>query len=427
VITKHIVNNFLWLFADKVVKSFGNFLLNLQIILYLSIDDYGLLNLGVSVGLFVISFLQFYREIIVKEYSISKTPQNDFRIFLTTICLRLPVVFVVALTCFLSHINLIIQIIVISNLLNLSDLAEYYWQAKGRIQKVIIIRNIIFFIIAGLKLFLLKNKYPIEYFAGAFIVESVLNTIISFTILYFDVIIIKINFSVLCIYIREILINSLPLLLTGLLTVCYMRIDQILIKSTLGEGVLGRYVFALNIAEILQSFPFMFGLAIAPTLFQHNDRITLLNDLKKTMNYLLVLGLLFTVFLVIAFPFIANRYKVENVNVIFVLLAAGTFPTFFSYIATKYLIHTNQIKHFLVRSLYASIFSVIFNLVFINYLGLYAPAIGYFLSQWYIGFFSNKSIKDDGLFQTQLDALLSLFYPSTYVELLIFFKEKIKI
>ncbi|MCU0351364.1 MAG: hypothetical protein MUF43_11140, partial [Flavobacterium sp.] len=69
----------------------------------------------------------------------------------------------------------------------------------------------------------------------------------------------------------------------------------------------------------------------------------------------------------------------------------------------------------------------IFNLVFINYLGLYAPAIGYFLSQWYIGFFSNKSIKDDGLFQTQLDALLSLFYPSTYVELLIFFKEKIKI
>ncbi len=248
---------------------------------------------------------------------------------------------------------------------------------------------------------------------------------VSFIILSFDIAITKVNFSLIYNNSRRILISSFPLLLTGLLTVCYMRIDQVLIKSNLGEYALGKYVFALNVAEILQAFPFMFGLAIAPTLFQHNDRLLLLKDMQKTMGYLLVLGLLFTTCLVIIFPFVAHKYEVENVNIIFSLLAFGTLPTFFSYMATKYLVHTNQIKHFLIRSLYASIFSVLFNLIFINSLNLYAPAIGYFLSQWYIGFFSNKSLKNDGLFQSQTQALKSLMYPSTYIELFIILKNKI--
>lgn len=425
VINKTVISSFLWLFSDKIIKSFGNFLLNLQIIMYLSIDDYGLLNLGISMGLFVTAFLQFYREIIVKEYSVSQTSQNDFKIFLTTFCLRLPVIFIIIIFILLLNVNIIVQIVIISNLLNLSDISEYYWQAKGKIQKAIISRNIIFVIIAGLKLFLLKEQFTIKYFAAAFMLESVLNTLVSFTIFYFDITIIKIKFSLVFENSRRILINSLPLLLTGLLTVCYMRIDQVLIKSNLGDSALGKYVFALNVAEILQAFPFMFGLAIAPTLFQHNDRILLLKDMQKTMGYLLILGLLFTTFLIIIFPYIAYKYKVENINIIFALLAVGTLPTFFSYMATKYLIHTNQIKHFLVRSLYASIFSILFNLIFINHLKLYAPAIGYFLSQWYIGFFSNKSLKNDGLFQSQLEALKSLLYPSTYIELLITLKNKI--
>ncbi len=132
-INKTVLSSFLWLLSDKIVKSFGNFLLNLQIIMYLSIDDYGLLNLGVSMGLFVTAFLQFYREIIVKEYSISQTSQSDFKIFLTTIFLRLPVVFFIFLSVFFSNVSIVVQIMVIANLLNLSDISEYYWQAKGKV------------------------------------------------------------------------------------------------------------------------------------------------------------------------------------------------------------------------------------------------------------------------------------------------------
>lgn len=423
---KLVLRNFFWLFFDKIVKSLGNFILNLQIIIYLSIYDYGLVNLGISFGLFVFAFLQFYREIVVKEYAVSKNSSTDFDICMSSIFLRLLTLLIFFTAIQISNIGLLPKIIVTSVLLNFSDIPEFFWQAKGKVHKIIIIRCIVFIFTALLKIYLLTHNYTINYFASTYIIESILNSIISIVLLRYDLEFHQIQLRKLVEKSAIIFKSSLPLLFTGLLTISYMRIDQIIIKENIGEIYLGKYVFALNVAEILQAVPYMFGLAIAPSMFQENDRKILLSNTKKSMTYLLVAGIVLIPVSVVFFAHLSAKYQVEDVKYIFLILGFGSLPTFMSYIATKYLILTNQINHFLVRGIYACVLSMGFNLFFIDSLGLYAPAIAYFTVQWYIGFFSNYFLrKDKDLFKIQIDAIKSLFLLHTYVDIIFDVKKTI--
>ncbi len=416
-INKIIINNFIWLFFDKLFKNFGNLILNLQVIIYLSVNEYGLLNLGISSTLFITLLLNFYREIIVKEYSISDSLDNDLNLLLSSIYTRFITITTIIILVVIINPSVIIKSLILASLLNLSDIPELYWQSKGKIHKTVLIRNIIFVFSSILKLYALIVKSSLEIFLFAFILESILNSVISFLILHFDLKLkTKRVYETLQ---RTIFIykQSIPLLLTGFFTLCYMRLDQYIIKWYLGDHSLGKYTFVITFVEMLQSLPFIFGTAIAPTIFQHKSQQNLLNEIRRIMSYLLIIGTLLIIILLTLFPFISNYYNIENAYGIMVILAFGTFPTFFSYIATKYLIHTNQINHFLKRSLVAFLFSTLSNIIFIKYWGLFAISINYAISQWYIGFYSNKSLSDKNLFNTQKEALKALFSATVYQEL----------
>ncbi|TAG18643.1 MAG: hypothetical protein EAZ32_13205 [Cytophagia bacterium] len=421
-LNRNIFNSFFWLFLDKIIRSFGTFLINIQVILYLTIADYGLLSLAISFGQFAVVFTSFYREIAVKEFVVSNDKVNNIEVFLACLIIRFPMLFLVSTIQLVYSDNYIITLVVSSLILNWSDIPEFFWQAKGKVSNSIIIRNIVFLLAALFKLyFLIILKLPLAFYC-TFLIESIVNSLLSFIIIFkYDLALHNINLSKVIERAKNIVKLSLPILPAGLLTIAYMRIDQIIIAKYLGEYELGKYAISINIVEILQAFPLILSLAVAPMIFQISDRKTLLIQIEKLMTNLFIAGIFLVISLILVFPAISFYLKVDQMNYIMIILAIGTLPTFLGYVATKYLIHTNQINHFLIRSLIATLFSSIINLILIKSFELYSTAVLYAISQWYICFFSNKFLTDKALYRAQVRAIKSSFkikqYHSSYLSI----------
>lgn len=413
---KSLILNFAWLLADKLFKSLGNFFINLQVITYLSLQDYGLLNYALAINLFSVAFITFFRELLVKEFAESESVGGVMHIFQGISLIRLSfLVLGGGILTFIFSENLAVWAILMSGLINFSDIPEAYWQAKGQMSKPIITRVLVFFVFSLLKINLLLNHATFASFCFLFLYESICNFLMSYAYFLFDIRV-KVGNVISSLVIGvSIIKKSLPLLLNSIFTIAYMRIDQIVIKEKLGATALGAYSFTLNIAEMLQAVPFMLGIAVAPMIFGRTDLDKLRSEIFQMMKFLLVLGIMCVLGLLTVFPLISSKYNLQDTFVIMLIIVIGTYPTFVSYLAGKYLIHTGQMNHFLKRSFIASLLSLSFNYLFVTRFGLYASAVTYAISQWYIGYFSNYSLKDKSLFQIQSDAFLSLFKSETYL------------
>jgi len=71
---------------------------------------------------------------------------------------------------------------------------------------------------------------------------------------------------------RRLLGQSLPLLLSGIAVVVYMRIDQVMLKAMLGEASVGIYSAALRFTEIWYFVPGVLATVLFPSILRSRDR-----------------------------------------------------------------------------------------------------------------------------------------------------------
>lgn len=413
IINKNILlKNFSWLFIEKITRMASVFLVNLLVIRYINLADYGLLNYGLAINLFLIAILTHFRDNLIKVFNDKK--EISLVIFNLLICLR---IFVAILLCFFFYLifqkDFSTYLIIISSIINLSDLCEYYFHSKNKMKEIVIIKIITYLIFGTLKIIALVLYKSYELFCFLFVIESIFLNLLSFTILFKEV---KLKFSKFKKREFEIfkmfLLQSFPLLLNSILTVSYMRFDQIIIKKYLGNNELGFYSLIININEVVQSIPFIISLSLAPTLFSIKFRNLNFIKIEKYLKLLFILGIILILLSNLGFFILCKILDLEIINVwIMPLVSIGTLITFQSYFISKIIMHSGYLKQFMKRSLVVSFISIVLNIWLIPKFGLLTCAIVYLLSQWYIGFWSNFLLPEKDISKTQLNSfrrLLSL-------------------
>jgi O-antigen/teichoic acid export membrane protein len=147
------------------------------------------------------------------------------------------------------------------------DVIDQYFQAKVKSKYVVIARNSAFLLSTALKIYFVWFKFPLLAFAWTTLIELIFSAIFLIMAYQFDkekIALWRYEKSVALSLLKE----SWPLLLSALMIIIYMRIDQIMIGSLLGAKEVGIYSAAVKLTEVWYFIPTSIAASVFPTIIK---------------------------------------------------------------------------------------------------------------------------------------------------------------
>ena len=187
---------------------------------------------------------------------------------------------------------------------------------------------------------------------------------------------------------KEMMAESLPLMINHLLATIFFRIDVFILQPTWGDKSVGYYNAAYKYIDGINVIPQYFTLAIFPLMsrFAAGSRESLVRAYLLSLRFLLLLALPIAV----GTPFVARelilflageRFLPDSVIVLQLLIWFLPF-SFINQVTQYVLIAINQQRHLTRAFIIGVLFNLVANLIFIPMYGYRAAAITTVLSEW---------------------------------------------
>jgi O-antigen/teichoic acid export membrane protein len=390
-----VIHNSSWLIVDKIFRALLGLFVGAWVARYLGPADFGTLS-------YVIAYIAFFQAfsalgldtIVIRE--IARHPKLAPFMLGSALLMRLCsslIAFLVASVSvgffygWESQLFWITVIISSSLAFQSSDTIDLWFQSQSRNRLTVIVKLAAYVVSNGLKIIGILLGAPLVYFAALVTVEVML-IMVGLVICY------KKNpaagdWNASRSVMKKLFMESWPFLLSGVCVIIYMRFDQILIKSFLGEASLGVYAAALPIASVWNALPVAICAGIAPFL----ARIRLQNPakykqvLQLIFKYLFMFSLLLSVLIgffsdaiidVLYGPAYADASMVLRVYIF------TSIPVFLGVAQTLWITNEGRSVVALKNTLLGGICAISMNFVLIPQFGLVGAAmaavIAYFAS-----------------------------------------------
>jgi O-antigen/teichoic acid export membrane protein len=288
-----------WLFADRLLRMGVGLFVGVWIARYLGPSQYGILNYAASfVGMFSAIALLGLEAIIVRD--IVRYPEREPEILGTTFFLRfsagvlsylvaIGTIFVLRPDDRVSH--LLVGVMGWVLIFGSFDTIDLWFQSKVRSKYVVYAKNAGFLVAAGLRVAFIVVKAPIIAFAVANAVEIGLGAVgLLFVyrrsgqrISHW-----KKNMALA----RQLFTESWLLLLSGIVFMVYLRIDQVLLGQLADAHEVGIYAAAVRLAEIWFFIPTAIVSSVFPNIVRtkESDENEFYGRLQKLYNLLAFVG-----------------------------------------------------------------------------------------------------------------------------------------
>lgn len=380
--------------ADKVLRLFAGLFVGVYIARYLGPERFGLLSYAVSfVGLFT-AFATLGLDNIVVRNLVQNIEDRD-RLLGTAFILKLlggillfgAVAFAVRFTSSDSYTKLLIYIIAGGMIFESLKVIDFYFQSQvlGRFSSI-----------AGICALCLSSilRIALAFFQASlvwFAVAQVFSIgILALMLLFFYF---KQGSSLFKWHFdwnvgKELLRDSWPLILSGLVIMIYMRIDQIMIKEMLDSKAVGNYAAAVRLSEAWYFIPMVVASSFFPAIINAKKKSEKLYYARLQHLYdLLVWGALAIVppmtFLShsIVELLYGGQYS-ESGSVLMIHVWTGILVSS-GIVSSKYLLSNNLTKTLFYRNFLGAITNIILNYILIHKYGISGAAIATFLS-WFV-------------------------------------------
>jgi O-antigen/teichoic acid export membrane protein len=265
--------NFYWLFSDKIIKIPFALILSALLARYLGPANLGTIIYSISFyGIFSFLINTGMEEIITRDLIIHPIDTNKIigsGIFLKFI-FGLTSTFLTIITSyfFFENINEFYYIILVSlsGLFYFPYIIESYYHSKYQSKIIVKISLVIFLASTLFKVIGIILSAPIIFF----IIFSPLEIII--TALFYCYLIrynLKFKFFIFdYLYLVKLFKDTLPLIISGMAVSLYMKIDQIMIKSIMGNTELGLFSVGIRFVENLYFIPMVITSSFLPNLVE---------------------------------------------------------------------------------------------------------------------------------------------------------------
>lgn len=406
-----------WMFAEKIFRTLIAFFVGIYVARYLGPGKFGLLNYAISfAGLFT-SFANLGMDsIVVRE--LVKSPDRKDEILGTVFRLRLIGAFVaialVSLTAFLINepsFNLFLIVIISSATIFQSiTVIEQFFQSKVQAKYNVIAQSGSFFISSIIKILLVFFNQPLIYFAIAQTLE-ILFLAIGYYFVYTKKGYAFSQWKFVKETAKNLIRDSWPLVLSGVVIAIYMKIDQVMIKYYMSVKDVGYYAVAVKLCEAWYFVPMAISTSVFPAIVnakQTNEKLYL-SRLQKLYDFLAAIALAIAIPVTLLSDFIINLLYGQAyqpaASVLTIYIWAGV-ATFLGVASSQYLISENLTKLAFYRTLIGMIVNVIMNLYLIPIYGINGAATATLVSYSIAVFSIFFDIKSREQFYMMLKAIL---------------------
>lgn len=384
-----------WLFGEKILRMFVGLLVGVWVARYLGPEQFGLFSYAQSfVGLFIVFTTLGLDSIVVRELVKKEINQDEIvgTAFLLKFFGALLIFCVLALSVqFTSNDrseNILIFIIASGSLFQSFNVIDMYFQSKVLSRYVVYANIITLFTSSILKITLIFLNAPLIAFAWTLLFDSF---VLMCGFIYFfyknDGNLKRWKFNLTLA--KNMLKDSYPLIIAGVINSIYMKVDQVMINEMLGSIQVGYYSAAVRLSEVW----FSVGVIISNSLFP-----AIINSKKiseelyyKRIQYLFLFLTLIAYFLSVIVYFLSDKIIIGLYGPSFEeassVLSIHIFSAIFVYLGVssgRWLIAENKAKLDLYRNMSAMVINVALNLILIKKYGIigsaYASLIAYIIS-----------------------------------------------
>ncbi len=296
-----------WLFIEKIFRLVVGLFVGVWVARYLGPSKYGLLSYAHSfVGLFSGIATLGLDGILVRELVKNETKRDlllgtSFILKLIGACLVFGVLAIaVQFTKNDAFTNLLIFIIASGLIFQSFNVIDLYFQSKVLSKFAVFANTIAFFLSSLIKIVLLIFKAPLIAFAIVAVFDS-FATMVGYIYFYkkhgLELKYWKFNFELG----KKLLMDSLPLIFSGIVISIYMKIDQVMIKNMLDNSAVGQYAAAVKLSEIFLFIPIMINKSLMPSVIKVRESNIELYYQRLQVLYQLLIFIAFVIALVIFF------------------------------------------------------------------------------------------------------------------------------
>jgi O-antigen/teichoic acid export membrane protein len=388
---KKYLANTSWLFFEKILRILISFVVTIFVVRYLGPKEFGLYSYALSFFWLFGSLSTLGLESITTR-EIVKYPDKKDEINGTVFFLRIAgtisAIIIIAVVLFLTgeetYTAILILILSGSFLFQSFSVIEYYFRAivKAKYNAYALSASVI--LSSVLKVILILIKAPLIYFAYAVVFEYVALAV-GLIAVYQHYKLSIFNWKYSKILASSLLKDSWPLMLSGLVVMVYMRIDQIMIKNMINEEAVGYYSAAVRLCEAWYFIPVTLCNSIFPAIVNaknvstefYNNRMQKLYDLLTWLAIGIAIPVTFFSSQIIELLF-GNEFS-QAAPVLTIYIWAGV-AVFLGVASSQYLINENLTKLSFFRTFIGMILNVVLNIIFIPLYGIIGSAVATLVS-----------------------------------------------
>lgn len=401
-----------------------------QIGRYLGVQDFGVFNYTISFILIFTVVSQLGLPQIIMKYTLQAS--NDLSLVFGSALLARLVGITVGLGGLFVAINLLSPSTEIRHLLYIFscriafeffDVFDFYCKALQKSKLSVLARSISFLISATLKLSLIfSGQGDVQFFLMAEAFEFLLTSLL-YVVFYYrafgDPLKIRVSWPLS----KQMIRDSLPVLIAASAGMVYLRMDQIMIREMAGNRQTGLYSVAVRVSELAYFLPSIFGESIFPALAKkHREGGKDFNRFLER-NYVILALIAIAVFL---FVLIFGRLIIgvlfgsdfSEAYGIMSIHAASAIFLFMTTQTVKCLLLDDLQRLNSYRTITGAALNILLNAILIPKYNAYGAAVSSLVAHMYVGLFSNLwHQKARKYWWIQLHAYISLINPQTYKNL----------
>ncbi|WP_319422267.1 flippase [Pleurocapsa sp. FMAR1] len=271
---KKIISSIGWLTAERVFMMGISFFVGINVIRYLGPGNYGKLSYSISfAGLIGVIAKLGLDQIVVRN--LVKDEESTQEILGTAFLLKLiGSLFTVALIGIGiwifsndSQIRWMTVIVGIGLVFTAFEIIDFWFQSKVLSKPMAVVRSGQLILTSAAKLVLIFGKFPLMAFAWVFLAEFVLKAI-GMIWIYNQSRQSILRWQISWSKATELMKDSWPLILSGVMILIYMKIDQVMLGNMAGNKAVGNYAAAVKLSEPCYFVPGAICSSIFPALIQ---------------------------------------------------------------------------------------------------------------------------------------------------------------
>jgi len=390
------LKNTSWLLAEKLLRLFLAFFINIWLARYLGPENFGFLAYGLSFMLILKTLTHLGLDGLTTREIINGNPEKEEKILKTVFFMKF-IASLISVTLFIIIIfnteeyfsSQFWLLITLSFVLFFSpfETINFWFNAKvlGKFSSLSFSFSIIVSSLVKVVLILLGSS--LLWFGVPIIIEFL---VLTLCFLYFynkkNIINFKINFTNIDFnYIKELFSQSWKIMFGAIFAIIYLKVDQVMLETMKDSSEVGIYAVAAQLSEVWYFIPTIIVTSIFPKIieFKKTNKDIYKTKLQQLFNFLFLLALIISIIVnFIAEDLISFLYGNEYIlsaQILIIHIWASIF-IFMRALFSKWILIENVLMFSLLTQGFGAFSNILLNYFLIPDYGAYGAAIATLIS-----------------------------------------------